>query len=177
MWTRPQVSSAPRCAFTTRRMTNLSPPRSWAVRGIDGPVRGVVEGTVEPLDNGARSRVTIELDFEGHGLGRLLVPLVVRRQAQKELPRDLGNHGNGSRAAPSSPGVEAERAMSEANVETIRRHYEIRHGKRGKRREVGMDDWRWEHPLPCIALVRRCRSVRCSASSTDRRADPPLRGG
>jgi hypothetical protein len=26
--------------------------------------------------------------------------------------------------------------MSEANVEIIRRHYEIRHGKRGKRREV-----------------------------------------
>jgi hypothetical protein len=31
--------------------------------------------------------------------------------------------------------------MSEANVEIIRRHYEIRHGKGGKRREVGMDDW------------------------------------
>jgi len=33
--------------------------------------------------------VTIELDFEGHGLGKLLVPLVVRRQAQRELPRNL----------------------------------------------------------------------------------------
>jgi hypothetical protein len=61
--------------------------------------------------------------------------------------------------------------MSEANVEIIRRHYEIRHGKGRKRREVGGDDWNWEHPRPWIALVRRCRSVRCSASSTDRRAD------
>ena len=75
----------------TMEMTNISPPRSWAVRGIDGPVRGVVNGTVEPLDDGARSRVTIELDFEGHGLGKLLVPLVVRRQAQKEMPKNQRN--------------------------------------------------------------------------------------
>jgi hypothetical protein len=27
----------------------------------------------------------MELDFEGHGIGKLLVPLVVRRQAKKEL--------------------------------------------------------------------------------------------
>jgi uncharacterized protein YndB with AHSA1/START domain len=73
----------------TMEMTSLSPPRSWAARGIDGPVRGIVNGTVEPLDDGARSRVTIALDFEGHGLGKLLVPLVVRRQAQRELPRDV----------------------------------------------------------------------------------------
>jgi uncharacterized protein YndB with AHSA1/START domain len=75
----------------TMEVTNLSPPRTWAVRGIDGPVRGIVNGSVEPLDDGARSRVTIELDFEGHGLGKLLVPLVVRRQAQKEMPRNLGH--------------------------------------------------------------------------------------
>jgi carbon monoxide dehydrogenase subunit G len=75
----------------TMEMTNINPPRDWAVRGIDGPVRGVVNGTVEPLDDGARSRVTIELDFEAHGLGKLLVPLVVRRQAQKEMPRNLQN--------------------------------------------------------------------------------------
>jgi len=61
--------------------------------------------------------------------------------------------------------------MSEANVEIIRRYYETRHGEGGKRREVGLDDSSWERPRPWIALVRRCRSVRCSASSTDRRAD------
>jgi hypothetical protein len=32
-----------------------------------------------------RSRVTIELDFEGHGIGKLLVPLVIRRQASREM--------------------------------------------------------------------------------------------
>jgi uncharacterized protein YndB with AHSA1/START domain len=73
----------------TMEMTDVSAPRSWAVRGIDGPVRAIVKGTVEPLADGTQSRVRIELDFEGHGLGKLLVPLVVRRQAQKEMPRNL----------------------------------------------------------------------------------------
>jgi uncharacterized protein YndB with AHSA1/START domain len=72
----------------TAELVELNPPRSWAVRGVDGPVRGNVKGTIEPLEDGGRSRVTIELDFEGHAIGKLLVPLVVRRQAQKEVPRN-----------------------------------------------------------------------------------------
>jgi uncharacterized protein YndB with AHSA1/START domain len=68
---------------------NRDPPRSWTVRGLDGPVRGNVKGTIEPLNDGNRSRMTIELDFEGHGIGKLLVPLVVRRQAQRELPKNV----------------------------------------------------------------------------------------
>jgi Polyketide cyclase / dehydrase and lipid transport len=48
-----------------------------------------VDGTIEPLGGGERSRVTIALDFKGRGIGRLLVPLVVRRQARAELPRNL----------------------------------------------------------------------------------------
>jgi len=75
----------------TMEMTEITPPRSWTARGIDGPVRGIVKGTVEPLDDGARSRVTIELDFEGRGIGKLLIPLVVRRQAKDELPRNSQN--------------------------------------------------------------------------------------
>lgn len=73
----------------TSEITELSPPTSWAVRGIDGPVRGMVKGTVGPVDDDARSRVTIELDFEGHGIGKLLVPLVVRRQARQQMPTNM----------------------------------------------------------------------------------------
>jgi hypothetical protein len=40
--------------------------------------------TVEPAGEG-RSRVTLELDFEGHGIGKLMVPLV-RRDASKHVP-------------------------------------------------------------------------------------------
>jgi uncharacterized protein YndB with AHSA1/START domain len=72
----------------TAELAELNPPSSWAVRGIDGPVRGMVTGTIEPLGEGERSRVTIALDFEGHGIGKLLVPLVVRRQARLEMPKN-----------------------------------------------------------------------------------------
>jgi uncharacterized protein YndB with AHSA1/START domain len=68
---------------------NLDPPRSWTVRGLDGPIRGDVKGTVEPLEDGTRSRVTIEVDLHGHGIGKLLVPLVASRQVQKEMPRNM----------------------------------------------------------------------------------------
>jgi uncharacterized protein YndB with AHSA1/START domain len=81
----------PREQTMTMEMTDISPPTRWAFRGVDGPVRGIVNGTVEPLDDGARSRVTIELDFEGRGVGKLLVPLVARPQAQKELPSNPRN--------------------------------------------------------------------------------------
>jgi uncharacterized protein YndB with AHSA1/START domain len=70
-------------------ITELAPPRRWRVRGLDGPIRGDVEGTVEPLGDGDRSRATISLDLKGHGIGKLLLPLFVRRQAQTEMPKNM----------------------------------------------------------------------------------------
>jgi uncharacterized protein YndB with AHSA1/START domain len=70
----------------TTEITEYDPPRRWADRGIDGPIRAIVAVTIEPLANRSQSRVTIELDFTGHGIGKLLVPLVVRRQAASEMP-------------------------------------------------------------------------------------------
>ena len=54
-------------------ITEYEPPRRWADRGIEGPIRARVSVTVEPLSDNARSRITIELDFTGHGIGKLLV--------------------------------------------------------------------------------------------------------
>ena len=31
----------------------------------------------------------IEVDFTGHGIGKLLVPLIVRRQAASEMPENM----------------------------------------------------------------------------------------
>ena len=45
--------------------------------------------TVSPLGDGRRSRVTIELDFTGRGIGKLLVPLAIRPSARKEMPATL----------------------------------------------------------------------------------------
>ncbi len=71
------------------QITEYDPPHRWADRGISGPIRAIVAVTVEPLADASRSRVTIELDFTGHGIGRLLVPLVVRRQAASEMPENM----------------------------------------------------------------------------------------
>ena len=69
----------------TQEVTEHRAPHRWAAAGVDGPVRPSASVTVEPLGDGTRSRVTFSLDFEGHGIGRPLLP-VVRRQAQKQAP-------------------------------------------------------------------------------------------
>ena len=65
-------------------ITAHDPPRTSSFRGLNGPIRVVGTVTVDPAGDG-RSRVTIDLDFEGHGLGKLLVPMV-RRDARKHVP-------------------------------------------------------------------------------------------
>lgn len=96
---RDPVTIGARC-ITTRRIggrareiiseiTAFDPPRHWADHGVDGPIRGMVEVDVEALDNDTHSRVTISLDFEGRGVGKLLIPLMVRRQAEKEMPANM----------------------------------------------------------------------------------------
>ena len=72
----------------TSELVRFDPPRAWAVRGIDGPIRAQVDLSVEPLAD-QRSRLTITVAFEGHGIGKVLVPLVVRRQARSEMPGNL----------------------------------------------------------------------------------------
>lgn len=58
------------------------------MRGIDGPIRAIVDVTVDSAAD-ARTRLTISVDFEGNGIGKVLVPLVVRSQARKEMPANL----------------------------------------------------------------------------------------
>ena len=83
----------------TSELVRRDPPRSWAVRGIDGPIRAQVDVTVEPLAD-TRSRLTIAVDFEGHGIGKLLVPLVVRRQARAEMPGNIAKLKERVEASP-----------------------------------------------------------------------------
>lgn len=61
----------------TAELVRFDPPNHWGVRGVDGPIRAVVDDTVEPRSD-TSADLTIALDFEGNGIGRLLVPLVVR---------------------------------------------------------------------------------------------------
>src|SRR6266568_4116260 len=67
---------------------HIDPPKTWGVRGIDGPIRAGVEVLVEPVTD-SRSQLTISVDFTGHGIGKILVPLMVRREARKEMPDNM----------------------------------------------------------------------------------------
>jgi uncharacterized membrane protein len=71
----------------TYEITEHDPPRRAAFRGLNGPVRPVGTVVVEPVGDG-RSKVTLELDLEGHGLLGMLVAPMARSQARKEVPQD-----------------------------------------------------------------------------------------
>jgi hypothetical protein len=73
---------------STSALVHIDPPRAWGVRGTDGPIRAAVDVLVEPV-TGSRSRLTISVDFTGHGIGKILVPLMVRREARKEVPANM----------------------------------------------------------------------------------------
>jgi uncharacterized protein YndB with AHSA1/START domain len=72
----------------TSELAHIDPPRTWGVRGTDGPIRATVDVLVEPVTD-SRSRLTISVDFTGHGIGKVLVPLMVRREARKEMPENI----------------------------------------------------------------------------------------
>jgi uncharacterized protein YndB with AHSA1/START domain len=74
----------------TQEITQIDAPRTWAAHGVDGPIRPSATVTVEPLDGGRQSKVTFALDFAGHGIGQLLVPMV-RRMASKGAPTSYRN--------------------------------------------------------------------------------------
>ena len=71
----------------TYEVTEHDAPRRVAFRGIDGPIRPIGTVTVQPLDDGSRSRLTLEFDLKGHGFGVLIAPFA-RRMARKQIPQD-----------------------------------------------------------------------------------------
>jgi hypothetical protein len=69
-----------------QRVIENTPPCRWAAIGVDGPIRAHATVSVEPLENGTRSRVTFTLDLSGPGIGRLMLPQV-RWMAAKAAPK------------------------------------------------------------------------------------------
>jgi hypothetical protein len=70
----------------TIEVTEHEPPRRFAFRGVNGPIRPRGSGTIEPIGDGTSSWLMQELELTGHGfVGKLLAPLVAG-QARKEVP-------------------------------------------------------------------------------------------
>lgn len=60
--------------------------------------------------------------------------------------------------------------LTEADLEHAQGSLLVRRGRGGRRREVGMDEWGWDQLRPGSSTGLRCRSGRCSASSTGRQS-------
>jgi uncharacterized protein YndB with AHSA1/START domain len=77
-------------------ISRYHPPRTrtvgtWTVEGVGGPLTAHAHGTIEPVREGAGSQVTIDMDFEGHGIGRFFIPSIARFAARRQLPKNLQN--------------------------------------------------------------------------------------
>jgi len=72
----------------TYEVTEHNPPRQSSFRVLDGPIRADGTISIEPIGDGSQSRLTITIDFKGHGLaGKVLLP-VAKGQARKQIPKD-----------------------------------------------------------------------------------------
>jgi uncharacterized membrane protein len=72
----------PQTVATTSEITLFDPPHVVSFRGIDGPIRAQGSQRVEPAGDG--SRVLFEMEMQGHGVGKLILPMA-RRQAARQV--------------------------------------------------------------------------------------------
>lgn len=79
--------SAAASAPALRRSSHSIRPIAGRSRELTGPSGADVDVLVESIEDGAGARVTITLNFTGRGIGRLIVLLLVVRQAAHEAPR------------------------------------------------------------------------------------------
>jgi uncharacterized protein YndB with AHSA1/START domain len=77
-------------------------PRRIVAVGQNGPVRPRVTVEVAPLDGGSRSRFTMSLEINGHGIG-VLFAMLARRSARKTVPEDQARL-KAILESPSGPG-------------------------------------------------------------------------
>jgi len=72
----------PQTVATTSEITAFDPPHVLGFRGIDGPIRAEGSQRVETAGDGCR--VLFEMELQGHGLGKLMLPMA-RKQATRQV--------------------------------------------------------------------------------------------
>jgi len=71
-------------------VTDYEPGHRYGFRGVDGPVRPIVNMTLVPWEGRTQTQVDIEIDFETSGIGRLF-GVLARRSARHDVAAD-GEH-------------------------------------------------------------------------------------
>ena len=71
-------------------VTQHDAPRAMVFQVIDGPIRVTGKVRLEPVGDGSSTKLTVDLDFTGHGFGKLVVGLA-RSHARKQAPKDQAN--------------------------------------------------------------------------------------
>lgn len=82
-------------AKVTYEIAEYEHPSRVVFVGVNGPVRphGVV--TIEPLDGGTHSKLSLDFELAGHGIGKLFAPMANKKatslipEAHAELKRRL----------------------------------------------------------------------------------------
>jgi uncharacterized protein YndB with AHSA1/START domain len=81
-------------------VTDYDPHRRYGVRGVDGPVRAHVTMDLTPTADGAGTHLEYGIDFQGHGIGKLIAPLA-RQGARKDVADTLDRLRQRLEAAPA----------------------------------------------------------------------------
>ena len=82
-------------------VTDYDPPTRWGFHGVGNPVNAVGVMTFVPVDDGSKTRVSFEIDFEAKGLAKLIAAFA-RRGAREEVPRDLAQLKRNLEGSPSA---------------------------------------------------------------------------
>ncbi|MEX1069657.1 MAG: SRPBCC family protein [Chloroflexota bacterium] len=70
-----------------QEVSEVSPPHRWSARAIGGPIRPDATLVVDPINGGTRSRVTFTIEYRADGVGKVILPLVIR-QTKGAVPTD-----------------------------------------------------------------------------------------
>jgi uncharacterized protein YndB with AHSA1/START domain len=74
--------------WLTQEVTESDVPRRWTARGIEGPLRPIATLKLEPSKSGESTHVTFEIAYEANGIGKVILPLVIR-QTENGAPKSF----------------------------------------------------------------------------------------
>jgi uncharacterized protein YndB with AHSA1/START domain len=85
----------------TSEITKIDPPTSWGIHGIDGPVRAIVDVTVEPLNGSQQCASRSSWTSRDTASVSCSCPLSCADKRATRCPRTAASSSNNSRLCPT----------------------------------------------------------------------------